>query len=254
MADKKESSELQHVWSVIHHDLASPLAVLQNNLTYLNDELLPKLIETYQKAEAAGLEIPPIRRNLLPFYQQLLPDSLEVTLRMRQFLDRWNQKLSPSNTHLSTETLEIQSCIKKAIDTYQALYGLKDKSRIQVNLEEALIEANSAALQNILYELFANAEYAPEAIDDNQPIVTLSSRKKNEHYQLHIKSTSKLPINEMDQPKIFDPFFTTKTSHLGLGLTFCQQAMQAMGGNINCKIEDNGKTVVFTLNFSNKAA
>ena len=49
--------------------------------------------------------------------------------------------------------------------------------------------------------------------------------------------------------KFFDPYSSNKTSHIGLGLTFCKQAMQHMQGMITGHTEDGGKTLKLELIF-----
>ena len=250
MSEKKEQSELERVWSVINHDLASPLAVIQGNLKYLDEKLIPELIEAYQKAKAAGLDVPSLRQGLLPSYQTILPDTKVVVDRVRQLVSRWNHKLLSDKFHSSKQPINIVKCVKTGIENYQAAYDLADKSRIHVDFDEATVLGDEEIIRHILYELFANAEYAADSSDENDhsPIVFFSSTIKDKQYHLHMKSIGS-PIADADLPKLFDPYFTTKTTHLGLGLTFCRQAMQGMQGGITCRTENNGKTTIFTLTF-----
>lgn len=251
MADKKEPSELERVWSVISHDLTTPLLTIQLGLQHLDETLIPQLLEVYQKAKDAGLDIPLIPRHRLEIYQKTLPNTKSVVDRVRQLVSRWNRKLLPEHFQPSKQPVDIKACVIAAIEHYQTAHDLEDKSRIRVDAEEGTVLGDEATIQHILYELFANAEYAAGGSSDenaNGPIVSLSSTLHEKQYQLHIKSTG-APIADADLPKLFDPYFTTKSSHLGLGLTFCQWAMQNMQGDITCRTENDGKTTIVTLTF-----
>ncbi len=249
--DKKELSELERVWSVIGHDLTTPLLTIQLSLQNLDEKLIPQLLAVYQKAKDAGLDIPLIPRHQLEIYQTIMPDTKSVADRVRQLVSRWNHKLLPRYCHPAKQPIDIKAGIIAAIEHYQAAHDLADKSRIHVDVDEATVLGDESIIEHILYELFSNAEYAHRSSTDKQEgaIVSLSSTLHDKQYQLHIKSTG-TPIADADLSTLFEPYFTTKNSHLGLGLTFCQWAMQNMQGDIACHTENDGKTTLVTLTFS----
>ncbi|MFA6038339.1 MAG: hypothetical protein WC748_09510 [Legionellales bacterium] len=45
----KDRSELEHVWTVIAHDLATPLQIIESNLNHVDKQLLPILLDGYKK-------------------------------------------------------------------------------------------------------------------------------------------------------------------------------------------------------------
>ena len=248
MPDERGRSELERVWSIISHDFASPLLVIQSSWKQLDEELIPRLLDAYQKAKAAGLDIPNIPWNRLEMYQKMLLNTKSTINRVRQLISRWDRKLLPGKFHPSKQSVNIVACVKTAIDHYQTSYSLEDKSRIHIEVEDATVLGDEEMIRHILYELFANAEYAFESMggDESDVIVFLSSTTDNEGYHLHIKNKGS-PIAGQDLARLFDPYFSTKTSHIGLGLTFCQRAMREMDGNIVCYSADNG--VTFVLKF-----
>ena len=248
MSNHQKESELERVWSVISHDLATPLFVMQSNLKHLDKELMPMLLEVYQKAKDAGVDIPPKLDKLLQNHKPVLPETQSAVHRIRQLISRWNRKLLPEKFQPSKEPVNIKPCVEAAIKEYQALYRLEDKSRIHVDIDEATVLGDETMIQHILYELLANAEYAIEAGDDkaNHTLVSISSVMDDEHYHLQIKSNGSA-IDETNLSKLFDPYFSTKTSHIGLGLTFCQRTLQRMEGKLSCRTENDGKTAIFTL-------
>ncbi len=50
-------------------------------------------------------------------------------------------------------------------------------------------------------------------------------------------------ISEESKNRIFSPLYTTKTGGMGLGLTHCRRAVEAMGGSIDLKSEVSAGTV-----------
>lgn len=245
----KDRSELEHVWAVVGHDLASPLQVIHSNLNHIDKDLLPLLLDTYKKAKDAGLDIPFIRPAQLVHYREILSSTQSVVDEVRQKVARWNHQLLSKHFRSSNHPVEIVKCIKDAIKNYQTSYSLKDKSRIHIDLHEATVLGDADIIQYIIFELLTNAEYAIEAIgsDENIPVF-ISSSKDDNNYHVKIKNKC-LAVNSTDVEKFFDPYFSNKTSHIGLGLTFCKQAMQSMQGNITCHTTDDGKMIELELTF-----
>lgn len=246
----KEHTELEHVWSVISHDLTTPLLVINNNLDHIDKDLLPMLLDTYKTAKAAGLDVPIIRNNQLEAYQNILNNTQSIVAHVRQRLALWNRKLLSKHFKPENKSIEIVKCVNEAIKDYQTSYVLKDKSLIHVQMKEATILGDADLIQYIIFELLNNAEYAIEANGNEKPAVFISSTVDDKHYYLKIKNESAPVASDINQ--LFDPYFSTKISHIGLGLTFCKQAMNHMQGDITCHIEDEGKMVEFVLTFSLK--
>jgi len=248
MADKKEQSELKKVWSVISHDLSTPLLVIQGNLKHLSEKLIPFLLEVYQKAKDAGLDIPIIPQGQLEAYQKALPNMKTAVDRLRQLVSRWSHKISFEKFHPTKQPVNIVACVRASIETYRTTYELADKSRIHINLNDATIFGDEQMIQYILYELFSNAEDASDTTNDKQNdiIVSLSSTVDSKNYNLHVKNIGS-SISDSDLPKLFCPYFSTKSSHMGLGLTFCQWAMNSMEGDITCHPKNDGVEFVLTF-------
>lgn len=245
----KDRSELEHVWAVIGHDLATPLQVIHSNLSHMDTGLLPILLDTYKKAKAAGLDIQYIAPAQLAHFQGVLSSTQSVVDDVRQKVARWNHQLLSKHFNRPNHPVEIVKCIKDAIKNYQTSYSLKDKSRIHIDLQEATVLGDEDMIQYVIFELLTNAEYAIEAGgSDVNANVLISSSKDDNNYHLKIKNKC-LPINSSEVEKFFDPYFSNKTSHIGLGLTFCKQAMQNMQGKITCHTENDGKMIELELLF-----
>ncbi|MFA6038343.1 MAG: ATP-binding protein [Legionellales bacterium] len=115
--------------------------------------------------------------------------------------------------------------------------------------DEATVLGNEDLIQYVIFELLSNAEYAIEAMNNDEKIlVSITSSRDNNNYIVKIKNKC-LPINSSDVEKFFDPYFSNKTSHIGLGLTFSKQAMKNMQGDITCQTNDDGKIIELELVF-----
>ncbi len=248
MSDKNGNHELEQVWRTIAHDLAAPLLVLQGNLKNLTTEFIPLLHDMYQKAKAAGLDLSAIEPNQLESYEEMLSDSKLTADWLRQLISRWNYKLLPNGFKPSHQPLSIKACIETGINNYQSVYELMDKSRVQIELDDATVLGDEKMIHHVLYELLDNAEYAATSNgnDEHNAIVVMSSVIDNDNYHLHVKNIG-VTVDDANLSKLFEPYFTTKSSNIGLGLTFCQRAMKAMDGNISYHPQSDG--VEFTLTF-----
>ena len=59
-------------------------------------------------------------------------------------------------------------------------------------------------------------------------------------------------ISDESREHIFSPLFTTKAGGMGLGLTYCRRAVEAMGGSIDFK-STAGVETIFTVRLPLKA-
>ncbi|MFA6038479.1 MAG: HAMP domain-containing sensor histidine kinase [Legionellales bacterium] len=246
----KDRSELEHVWGVIAHDLASPLQIIESNLNHVDKQLLPILLDGYKKAKAAGLDVSFIAPAQLERSQEILSSTKSVVENIRQNVSRWSHQLLSNKLSASVHPVEILKCIKESIINYRSNYSLEDKSRIRFDVhDEATVLGNEELIQYVVFELLDNADYAIEAMNNEEKtLVSITSSKDNNNYIVKIKNKC-VPINSSDVEKFFDPYFSNKTSHVGLGLTFCKQAMQHMQGKIACHVAADGKIIELELTF-----
>jgi signal transduction histidine kinase len=99
----------------------------------------------------------------------------------------------------------------------------------------------------VLFNLLKNALWSIKSSMRGEVLISTSTSHR--HNLLHFTDTA-AGIDEDDLPYIFEPFFSTKgrTGGIGVGLTFCQNVLQAFGGDITCRSE-KGKYTTFVLKF-----
>ena len=76
---------------------------------------------------------------------------------------------------------------------------------------------------------------------------SLSVKVTSRQEEVHIDIGDTGPgIPEEIQSNLFKPFYTTKTGHSGLGLAFCKNAMESVGGSLSLK-SSSSKGTTFRL-------
>ncbi len=77
--------------------------------------------------------------------------------------------------------------------------------------------------------------------------VVISAEKGKDVVLIRVSDTG-MGIPEGSRERIFSPLYTTKAGGMGLGLTYCRRAVEAMGGSINFESKiDKGTTFTVTL-------
>lgn len=137
---------------------------------------------------------------------------------------------------------DINQCIE---DTLKIVWNeIKYKNEVVkdlADLPETLF--NAAELGQVFMNLIINANQATE----NQGVITIKSRTKNEHIVVTIADNG-CGIAEEIQKDIFDPFFTTKPVGVGtgLGLSIVYSIIDNHGGKISLQSQP-GKGTQFTI-------
>lgn len=111
--------------------------------------------------------------------------------------------------------------------------------------EEALIQADSKLLRQVLVNLITNAV---EANCQDRILVQIQVAKKNDQVELVVENSGKV-IDVALKEKIFEPYFSTKSTaaNFGLGLAIVRKIVFDHGGDIN--VEDCFTGARFKLTF-----
>ncbi|MDR2158314.1 MAG: HAMP domain-containing histidine kinase [Holosporaceae bacterium] len=145
-----------------------------------------------------------------------------------------------------TEQLSIKECILDAIAQYP--FNNKEKELIVFeDTNDFLIKGNKNCVIHILFNLMRNAIYQIKSSGKGKVIISLSRREL--YNILSFKDTAS-GVDSIMYGKLFSPMVTSKFSGTGLGLYFCKNAMESMGGMIRCNTV-LGKFTEFVLMFPN---
>lgn len=232
----EQFNELEHVLYKVAHDLTTPLCTINSSLAII-EEYWPKFLEIYQKVKAQELEVPQIRQDIL--------DAIQATVKTAKNSANYCNWYIPSiamnikqlkKENFSLKKISILECIKKAADYFTPQYELKDKSRIHIQVKDCEILGNEKLLLHIFYNLLSNADYSIRCAGKGD--FYLISAQQNNFYEIHAKDTG-IGISKEILRHIFEKYFTTHRTKMGLGLFYCKNAMELMGGEIFCETKEN---------------
>ena len=144
--------------------------------------------------------------------------------------------LTGNDSQEPTET-NIADLVRQTIDA-MGRDPQRDAIELTVDIPPSLnLATRPTELQQVLLNLLLNARAA--VLDGTGPrAICVAARRADQGVTVEVRDSG-VGIRPQDLPRIFDPFFTTRNSpesgakgH-GLGLTFCRNAVAALGGSIS---------------------
>lgn len=119
------------------------------------------------------------------------------------------------------------------------------KLRTVGNLADGFIEADPAAIRQIIINLILNA--AEEVAEKNDATVEIGLASDNKKVKITVGDNGG-GIDRKTMKEIFEPFYTTKTTGSGLGLYLSRKLTEQMNGSIEITSgKGNGTTVTLTF-------
>jgi signal transduction histidine kinase len=236
--EKQQLLEIQRLReetsNFIIHDLRNPLGIV-NGVIHMLEMVLPEeILEDNQKLLDAA--------KSASGRMQLLVDSLLDVARLEAGRDEFN--LTPMN---------IQTVIEKAIGRVAPTLELSDITvAVQVDDDMPAFIADEEKIDRVLTNLIDNAiKYTPDGGK-----ITVTAVREDDHVKIGVNDTGPgIPSEERE--RIFQRFAQVKGDRprrrgFGLGLTFCQLAVEGHGGRIWVEEGENGigSRFMFTLPLS----
>jgi signal transduction histidine kinase len=187
----------------IAHEVKHPLTIISGYLKYYKDNNEPnEIIEKIEK-------------------------KLEDTIVIIQHI---LTNLGMGVNHKNPDKVYMQECIKLVIDTYPMREDEKRLIKLELN-DDFLIFANKIAIYHVLFNLLKNALYYIKL--KHNSVVTIKTEVTKSRNLLIIEDNS-IGIHNDDIEKIFKSFYSTTPEGTGLGLFYCKQIMESLGGSIVC--------------------
>ncbi|MDJ0840510.1 MAG: ATP-binding protein [Acidobacteriota bacterium] len=138
--------------------------------------------------------------------------------------------------------------VQAALDVRAASLA-NDHIRVRKNDCGVYVVADRIMVTHILINLIKNAIEAMKLVDAARRTLTLTSRVISEaRAEISVQDTG-VGISEENFKKLFTRGFTTKTHGNGVGLHFCRQAAEFLGGELIAESEGEGKGACFRLIF-----
>ena len=228
MADGLQRAETvrRNMIADIAHELRTPLAVLQGNLSAMLDEVYP-----LERSEIAALY------DETRLLSRLVDDLRELALA------------DAGQLPLNAQTVNVSETVRTAISNFSVA---ADSKNIRIALEqneELSARADSDRLAQILRNLIANAlRHTPSG-----GTITLAAQIAGRFVRITVADTGE-GIAAEDLPHVFERFYrgdksrTRASGSTGLGLAIAKAWVEAMGGKIGVESElGRGSRFWFTL-------
>jgi signal transduction histidine kinase len=230
----------------VAHELNSPLAYIQNNLSAAKDYLAD--LESFFATVLQGKDIEAIRdsweKEEIKYIREDFPvlldscldgvgrlSSIVSDLKVFSNINRQQHSLDDINARLKTVLKILKGQIGERIEVVRNLGDLP------------AIPCYPAHLGQVFYSLIQNGIQAIEG----EGRLEISTSMQDEHICVAV-ADSGAGISEENLPRIFDPFFTTKEvgKGTGLGLSVIHDVIKAHRGRIEVQSE-LGKGSIFTV-------
>ena len=209
--------------SNVSHEIKTPLAIIQNYATLLQDDTLDR----------------EMRKN---YAKTLISASKRITDLITNIL-----KLNKLENQEIQEKHEIFSLTEALGDSVIEFEPLMEKKNLALNcdFEEITIFSSKSLLEIVWNNLISNAiKFTPEG-----GRIDITLKRKNRNVEIKVTDTGCVMTSETGA-KIFEKFYQGDTSHStqgnGLGLALVKKVIDILGGEIAVQSEVN-KGSTFTI-------
>ncbi len=163
-------------------------------------------------------------------------------------IDMMLTRLKKQPNHLDTDAkvLSMKDCVLEAIDRYP--FYDDERANIEFNQDgDFKFVGRRDSVIHILFNLIQNSLY--QIRTSNRGKISISMHNYKTCNVLSVKDNA-TGIDPALVDKLFTPMTSNKFFGTGLGLSFCKEAMEAMGGVIRCN-SVFGEFAEFLLEFPN---
>jgi signal transduction histidine kinase len=210
----------------ISHELRTPLTNLRGYMEGLSDSVIPPTRETFQMLEQEVLRLV----NLVEDLQQLA-------------------RADAAKSFLDCRELSLHELLGQIMDLYRPNFQEKEIDvQWQLDPGSDLLTADRDKLLQAIRNLVDNAwKYTPRGGS-----VTISTRRTADGIKTDFTNSGAV-IAEKDIPYLFERFFRADRSRsrdaggAGIGLAIVKELIEAHGGTVGAKSDENGTHVWFNL-------
>lgn len=231
----------------IAHEMRTPLSSIHVSASGLID-CLPALVEGYQQATKAGLEVPRISLLALESINNIPERMRYICASTLNIIDMLLLQLKDNDWREHFSHCSVKDCIDTALNEYCFRDNERDYITIK-DIDNFPFYGNRYLVVHILFNLIRNSLTFIQS--EGQGEITIWTSKSSEENSLHFRDTAK-GIRQDELPHIFDHGFSRRSGGSGVGLHYCRKMMTAMEGRISVKSEE-GVYCEFILSFIKKA-
>ena len=212
----------------ISHELRSPLNSILGWATMLRSG------QVEEKEVSRGLEV--IERNAR-LQIRLVEDLLDISRAVK------------GQIHLNVQPVEIGEVIDAALDSIRpAAHAKSIELRSQIKTRNSIVDADPDRLQEILWNLLANAvKFTPQGGK-----IEINVERLDHHLEIVVKDSG-VGIEPEFLPLVFDRFSQAKKDGdrkargLGLGLAIVRHLVELHGGTVSAHSAGEGKGAAFKV-------
>lgn len=232
------------VGASVARELRSPLLGIKTSSVGLK-QYLPILLQTYDKAKAENMEVPPIP----PAHRRALEHVLE---RIQHDMGRANTIIemlltNTGGTRLDPEEFRVHSmsdCVDVALGRYPFTSEKESNAVKRPVAEDFGFRGIDSVMVVVLFDLIKTGLASIARAGHGE--ITIRLEPGQEGNRLIVRDTGAgVPASLLS--RIFDEYSALEAgSGTGPGLAFAKQAVEAFGGTLSCRSEQ-GKYLEFTM-------
>lgn len=224
VVEKKEKEAWINLMKVISHELLNSLTPIQSLSQNLN--------ELVQQDYLSKEDLEDIRMSVATM--------LNRSNHLQEFVDSYRRlAMLPSP---NKEKVALTDLVQSSINIMQPLFKARQIKITNTIDFKRWIWVDKNQMEQVIINLLTNSMYA---LDENEKKeITISVEVKDKRVYLIIADTG-IGIDRAIEDKIFLPFFTTRKEGAGIGLTLSKNIVEAHGGYLAFKKENN--QTVFTV-------
>lgn len=224
----------------IAHDLRTPLLALKS-LALGIENLVPSLLDGYEKAKAASLDVIPIRKQRLLMLNEVIKAGVSEVDFANHYIDLvlGNLKYDDINTS-DFEPLLMSDILNESLESYPYLEDQKSLVHLDVQ-HDFTIMGDRVYFKNLINNLLRNSFGFIKAENKGEIYITCLE------HELHVKDTAKGASPEICKT-IFEPYKSNRRGGTGLGLAFCKNIIESFGGTTSVESIE-GEFIDFIFSF-----
>ncbi|MBX7136812.1 MAG: response regulator [Oligoflexia bacterium] len=221
----------------VAHEINNPMNFISGNLQSMQrywSDLLPML----NQASGSGASAPAKIKFIIEEVPKIFEGMTKGVQRVTQIV-KGLKKYSGQRNAAAKEVLDINSCVKQALELCQGTIGRH--VIVSLNLQEDLpaVLGNAIELEQVLVNLLVNAAHAMEGREER--CISISTFTKDGSVTIWVDDNG-TGIEEKMLTSMWDPFVTSKPlgKGTGLGLSISSGIVREHGGTIFAKNREEG--------------
>jgi len=220
--DKKIIELINHIFSMLRHEIGNPLNTIKFSLSVLKDNL-----RDYSE------------EKIMEYIHRLFEETTaieKILLTMKQY---------SSIGSLLLEKVNLKALLNKIVFLSEAEFVNKGILITVEDIDEIYVKADPTALEQVLINIIKNSIEAMEG-KKGEKVIEIRAHVIGQYARISVQDTGP-GIPEELKEKIFLPFVTTKKQGTGMGLAISKGLISAMDGYLGLVNTNTGALALIYL-------